>query len=84
LLLSLGTIPAMLAVPVLTTPRRTPIPSREIVRTLDLLAAQRAAATSKFSLIGATWDASAVPADAQLEVRVRQAGHWSAGHHSTG
>src|SRR5947207_5109738 len=77
LLLSIGAVPAVIAVPVLTTPRPHFHPVRETVRTLDLPTAQRQAATPHFSLIGATWPAGSVPANAHVEVRVRQGGHWS-------
>jgi hypothetical protein len=77
LLLSIGAIPAVIAVPVVTLPRPHVHPVPASVRTLDALSAAAPDVTHKFSLVGASWPAGAVPAGAQVEVRVRQAGTWS-------
>jgi hypothetical protein len=77
LLLSIGVIPAAIATPVLTLPRPHTHAVPAVVRMLDLLSAAAPDTTQQFSLVGANWPAGAVPAGAQVEVRVRQAGTWS-------
>src|SRR3954452_14667981 len=76
-LLSLAAVPAVIALPVITTPRAHPHPVRAAVRVLDALAAEHAATTKPFSLVGASWTAVALPAGAELQVRVHEHGAWS-------
>ncbi|MFL6240023.1 MAG: N-acetylmuramoyl-L-alanine amidase [Actinomycetes bacterium] len=77
LALSVAVVPAVLAVPVLTTPRPHAHPVHALIRVLDLGAAANAANTSRFSLVGASWRRGALPSGAAVEVRVRQNGSWS-------
>jgi hypothetical protein len=77
LVLSAAVVPAVIALPVLPlhhAPR--PHPVRALSHSLDVAAAQSPATTNRFSLIGASWKAGALTG-AQVEVRVRQHGHWS-------
>ena len=77
LLLSFATVPAAIALPVVTAQRPHAHPVRSIVRMLDLTGALHATRTPTFRMIGASWTPGALTAHALVQIRIHQDGTWS-------
>src|SRR5438270_12006347 len=81
-----ATVPVVIAVPVFARPATAPHPVSPHVADVALtpLPAVRGVvadtgrrSTKTFTLVGAAWHTGSLPKAATIELRTRQAGHWS-------